>query len=184
MKKLPLLSVMAFGSLAVLGSAGLTPRLLAQTSVQAHDPEMTHYKNSEWNFELDVPKSWNRFPPVSSNSPFEVVRFLSIENGNHNLIVFRNPNNPNVQPQARVDGTQQSLAKNGFSNFVQSETKIGSKAVMTLDFDKVLNGRPWYCREYFIVDGTLVYVLGFGTTDREAMFPLYDRMAKTFVTNS
>jgi hypothetical protein len=35
-------------------------------------------------------------------------------------------------------------------------------------------------REYYIPDGTLMYVLGFGATDKPAMFGLYDRMAKSF----
>jgi hypothetical protein len=33
----------------------------------------------------------------------------------------------------------------------------------------------------FIVDGTLSYVLSFGTTNRNTMFGLYDQMAKSFV---
>jgi hypothetical protein len=169
--------------LLVLGCTHVVAPANTARVAQAKDGAMDHYKSVEWNFELDIPKSWNRFPPVSSNSPFEVTRFLSNENGHHDLIVFRNPHDPKKDLKTRVDQTQQVLAKGGFSNFVQAETKIGSKVVMTLDFDKALNGQPWYCRHYFIVDGTLMYVLFFGTTDREAMFPLYDRMAKTFVAN-
>jgi hypothetical protein len=53
--------------------------------------------------------------------------------------------------------------------------------VLTLDFDRSRpDGKTWSVREYFILDGTLSYVLGFGTTDRDAMFGLYDRMAKSF----
>jgi hypothetical protein len=64
------------------------------------------------------------------------------------------------------------------------ETTIGSKRVLTLDFDRPNpDGGTWSCREYFITYGTLDYVLGFGTTNRDAMFGLYERMAKTFVSN-
>lgn len=49
-----------------------------------------HYQNTEWKFGLDIPKGWNRFPPVMANSPFEVVRFGSGENGYQLLIIFRN----------------------------------------------------------------------------------------------
>jgi hypothetical protein len=37
-----------------------------------------------------------------------------------------------------------------------------------------------YCRHYFVMEGPLMYVLGFGSPNRDAMFPLYERMAKTF----
>jgi bla regulator protein BlaR1 len=164
----------------------IQPGTIAANALQVAETrnlEMIHYKSNEWNFELDVPKNWNRFPPVSSNSPFEVTRFLSNESSHPGLIIFRSPNDPKAAPQARIDGTKQVLAKAGFSNFVQSETKIGSKVLMTLDFDKVTDGVPRYSRQFFIADGTLLYVLGFGTTDREVTFPLFDRIAGSFVTN-
>src|SRR5262249_30969774 len=65
-------------------------------------------------------------------------------------------------------------------NFVFGETTIGSRPVVTLDFDKLKDGGTWSCREYFIADGTMVYTLGFGTSDKAAMFERYDRMAKSF----
>jgi hypothetical protein len=44
--------------------------------------EMKRYRSAEWNFALDIPKRWHAFPPVSSNSPAEVIRFASKEEGN------------------------------------------------------------------------------------------------------
>jgi hypothetical protein len=41
--------------------------------------EMKRYKSAEWNFALDIPRRWHAFPPVSSNSPGEVIRFASQE---------------------------------------------------------------------------------------------------------
>lgn len=146
------------------------------------DTEMNRYRNNEWRFAVDIPGRWNAFPPVQANSPFEVVRFISYENGVHSMIVFRNPNDPTVSPRLTVEKVQEGLAKIGFADFVTGETKIGSRSVLTLDFDrKQPNGKTWSVREYFVMDGTLGYVLGFGTTDRDAMFGLYDRMAKSFV---
>jgi beta-lactamase regulating signal transducer with metallopeptidase domain len=144
--------------------------------------QMKPYKNAEWNFALDIPASWNSFPAVPTNSPYEVIRFFSNENGTHGLIIFRQPHDPADTPELTVQKVQESLAKNGFSNFVAGETTIGPRAVRTLDFDKKRpDGKTWSVREYFIIDGTLSYVLGFGTTDRNAMFGLYDQMAKSFV---
>ena len=155
----------------------------AQPSVGAEG--MRHYKSSEWNFELDIPSRWNSFPPVLTNSPDEVVRFISREQGVTNaLIVFRSAYDPQLDPRAWADAIQQILAKGGFSSFVTGESTIGSRRVVTLDFEKMLNGKPWHCRQYFVVDGTLVYTLGFGTGAQPDMaFALFDRIAKTFVPN-
>jgi hypothetical protein len=49
-----------------------------------------------------------------------------------------------------------------------------------LDFDRPQGDGTWSCREYFVVEGTLGYTLGFGTTHKAGMFELYDRMAKSF----
>jgi beta-lactamase regulating signal transducer with metallopeptidase domain len=149
--------------------------------VQANAVELKHYVSQEWGFAMDVPKSWNAFPPVSANSPFEVVRFLSRENGNHDVIIFRQPRDPKETLAHWSDQVQRVLAKGGFGNFATGKTTIGSQDVMTLDFDRATpDGGTWSCRHYFITDGTLGYVLGFGTTKRSEMFELYDRMAKSF----
>ena len=77
--------------------AGAEPNQVAVKSPMSAT-EMKHYENSEWHFAIDIPKSWNAFPPVSSNSPYEVVRFLSREDGVHDLIIFRNPIDPTKSP--------------------------------------------------------------------------------------
>ena len=143
--------------------------------------EMKRYVSSEWRFALDIPARWNSFPAVSSNSPFEVIRFMSHEEGVHILIVFRAPHDPKKTPKDYSDRIQQVLAKGGFGNFVGGETSIRSRPVLTLDFDRPQeqNG-TWSCRHYFIFDGTLCYTLGFGTNQRDATLGLYDRMAKSF----
>jgi hypothetical protein len=142
--------------------------------------EMKHYVSSEWGFSLDVPKSWNRFPPVSSNSPYEVIRFASYEKGSHLLIIFRAPQDPNKSMKDVLGEVQQLLAKNEFGNFATAETTIASRAALTLDFDRPKGEGTWSCRHYFLVEGTLGNTLGFGTTNKAGMFELYDRMAKSF----
>ena len=146
-------------------------------------PEMKRYKSSEWNFALDIPKHWNSFPPVSANSPAEVIRFASREEGTHLLIIFRFPTNPKQSLKELAEHVQQILAGKGFGNFATAETTFGSRTVLMLDFDKPkVDGIDgfWNCREYFITEGTLRYTLGFGTTNRAGMFDLYDRMARSF----
>jgi hypothetical protein len=147
--------------------------------------EMRRYQNDQWKFELDVPKRWAVLPPDLTNSPAEVSRIGSHENGNHNLIVFRQSVGPGKTAKRLADESQRFLAKHGFSNFVSGESVIGSRKVMTLDFERsVPEGGMWYCRHYIVVENSKAYVLGFGTTDRESTSELYDRMAKSFVFQS
>jgi len=35
--------------------------------------DMKHYESSDWNFALDIPRRWNSFPTVPTNSPYEVT---------------------------------------------------------------------------------------------------------------
>jgi hypothetical protein len=83
-----------------------------------------------------------------------------------------------------VDLIKTFLVKDGFGNFVQAETTIGSLVVPTLDFDKPDDkGGTWSVRHYFVFYGTLVYVVSFGTSEWRAMLGLFDRIAKTFVVD-
>ena len=142
--------------------------------------EMKQYESSEWHFALDIPKRWHSMPPVSTNSPNEVMRFASKEDGTHLLIVFREIHGPTETLKEISNRVQQILAKHGFGNFVCAETTVGSNVAATLDFDRPQDGGTWSCRHYFLADGTLRYTLGFGTSRRADMFDLYDRMAKSF----
>jgi hypothetical protein len=35
--------------------------------------EMKHYQSSDYHFGLDIPKRWNSFPAVPTNSPYEAL---------------------------------------------------------------------------------------------------------------
>src|SRR4051812_17619811 len=98
--------------------------------------EMKPYESREWHFRLEIPRRWNSFPPVPTNSPAEVIRFASAEEGAHLLIIFRHPHDPKQTLRDCSDQNQQALAKKGFGNFSSSDTTIGSRTVVTLDFDR------------------------------------------------
>jgi beta-lactamase regulating signal transducer with metallopeptidase domain len=175
---LSLAALLAIAAPIALGLTGGTGIAIAGT---ASSDGMRHYRNDQWKFELDIPAQWVVMPPVPSNGP-EVVRFESKENGYHGLIVWRAANDPRQDSKSLRDAIQKVLANGGFSNFVAGETRIGSRQVLTLDFDRTNpDGNVWSCRQYYIIDGALMYTLGFGTTGRDAMFETYDRMAKSFV---
>lgn len=142
--------------------------------------DMKRYRSSEWTFALDIPRRWHSLPPVSTNSPHEVMRFASKEDGTHLLILFREVHDPKQALKEVSDAAQEVLASHGFGNFVRAQTTIGPRMALTLDFDRPKDGGTWSCRHYFVVEGTLRYTLGFGTTDQGRMFELYDRMAKSF----
>jgi hypothetical protein len=142
--------------------------------------KIKRYENSQWKFALEIPDRWNSFPPVSSNSPAEVIRFQSAENGSHILIIFRHPNDPARSRDHWSSYVQGQLAKGGFGNFVSGTATVGSRTALTLDFDRPQGAATWSCRHYFVAAGTLSYTLGFGTTNKVAMFDLFDRMASSF----
>jgi hypothetical protein len=143
-------------------------------------PEMKHYESAEWNFALDIPKRWNAFPAVPTNSPYEVIRFSSHEGGTHILIVFRMPLDPQRPLKEVSEMAQVTLATSGFGNFSSAETTIGSRPARTLDFDRPKGEGTWSCRHYFVAEDTLGYTLGFGTSNRAGMFEIFDVMAKSF----
>jgi len=176
-----LLSLTAFLAVAVPIAIGLTGHAGVALAATTTSPAMRHYRNDAWKFELDIPKQWVVMPPVPSNGS-EVIRFESKESGYHGLIIWRATNDPRQNPKSIRDAVQDVLAKGGFSNFASGETRIGARQVLTLDFDRTNpDGSVWSCRQYYIIDGALMYTLGFGTTGRTAMFDTYDRMAKSFV---
>jgi hypothetical protein len=142
--------------------------------------EMKHYQSSEYHFGLDIPKRWNSFPAVPTNSPYEVIRFASEEDGSHILIIFREPHDPKQTIQKRANQVQQILVEQGFGNFATAETTIGSRAALTLDFDMPQGDGTWSCRQYIVAEGTLSYILGFGTSNKVGMFELFDQIAKSF----
>jgi beta-lactamase regulating signal transducer with metallopeptidase domain len=185
LSKLPIAKRCLLGSAALIAIAapialGLTGSASAAVAATTNALETKHYRNDEWQFELDIPKQWVVMPPVPSNGP-EVIRFHLQENGPLALIVWRSVSESKQSSDAVRYWTQKVLAKAGYSNFVSSETSIGSRHVATLDFDLTLpDGSLLNCRHYFVVDGTVQYVLGFGASSRGAEFDTFDRVAKSF----
>lgn len=165
---------------AVLSTAVPTVSSTVPENTEKGFTGMKRYESAEWSFSLDIPSRWNAFPPVSTNSPYEVIRFASQEDGNHLIIIFRKPHDPKKSLKETSDQVRQVLTKAGFGNFVSAATTIGASAAMTLEFDKPQGEGTWSCREYFVVEGTLSYTLGFGTNNKAGMFELYDRIAKSF----
>jgi hypothetical protein len=165
---------------AFLGMAPAALHPPPGTEARGTNPEMKSYRSADWNFALDIPARWNSFPPVSANSQYEVIRFASHEDGVHLLIIFRKPHDPKKSLDEISQHVKEVLGGSGFSHFVTAETTLNGKAALTLDFDKPQGTGTWSCREYFVVDGTLGYTLGFGTNRKADQFDLFDRMAKSF----
>lgn len=157
--------------------------LMAAASTTPNTPgrfEMKRYHNGDWQFGIDVPKRWNAFPAVPTNSPYEVIRFASHEDGEHLVIIFRGPLDPKTTLKAHFERNRKALVNAGFGNFATGMTAIGTRPAPTLDFDKPKDGGIWSCRHYVLFAGTLVYTLGFGTSRRDEMITTFDRMAKSF----
>jgi hypothetical protein len=88
-----------------------------------------------------------------ANSPFEVVRFGSGENGYQLLIIFRNSIDAQSGLAAHIAAVEGVLAKAGFGNFVTGQITVGSRQVTTLDFNRTnSDGLTWSCRHYIFVE--------------------------------
>lgn len=179
-RKQCLLAAVALGVI----TAPLAVGLAAGSPAQAHGAspsdtsQMTHYRSAAWGFELDVPRGWNAFPPPRFNR-YEVIRFASDEQGMHALDIVRLPYDHERSTADFLAQTQQAMAKLGFSSFVKGEATIGSKQVPTLDFQKT-QGQLVHCRQYYIIDGTLLYLLSFSTDRPEAMMDQFAQVAASF----
>src|ERR1035441_9828331 len=108
------------------------------------------------------------------------VAFRWLGGGNHLVIIFRWARDPKKPLREGCEQVQQILAGKGFANFSTIETTIGTRAALMMEFDRPQDGGTWSCRQYFLAEGTLHYALGFGTNNKDRMFELYDRMAKSF----
>jgi beta-lactamase regulating signal transducer with metallopeptidase domain len=156
-----------------------TSRGAAQAQDAGTDGDMRHYQSSYWHYGLNIPKNWSSSLPRCPNC---VIRFTSEEGGRQHLMtISRAPRDPQQTPKSYSDQLQQYQASRGFAHFVAGETTLGPRRVLTLDFDKVLHdGRTWSVRYYFVTSKTLVYILDFATSARDAMFGQFDRVAKSF----
>ena len=142
--------------------------------------DLKHYESPEWNFALDVPMCWNTAPAVPANSPYELIRFVSHEDGNHLTIIFREPFDPKRSLKQHAEQRQQILAQNGYGGFAGGEATIQSKPAWRLDFDRPGVWGIWSRRYYFVAEKALLYRVGFGTSDKAGMFRVFDRVAKSF----
>jgi hypothetical protein len=178
-----LLSVAGLAAFAGPVALGLAfgPQGLAQA--QAANGATKHYQNAEWNFGLDIPRGWNRFPANLSYSPNEVARFASGENGSQLLIVFRTFIDAQKGMAGHISVAEQSLEKKEhYAHFVAGETMIGSRRVATLDFDRQqADGGTRSVHQYLLVEGTLLYTLSFSTSDNpQTMIATTDQIASSF----
>ncbi|HEY6457882.1 MAG TPA: M56 family metallopeptidase [Steroidobacteraceae bacterium] len=148
--------------------------------------------NNEWKFELDLPIHWL---PVPSGSTVHLLRRQALSFGTSDstdrlLTVLRHTNGPAKEDfKTILESAQHDMANSGFVHFVPSAAiTIGSKRAIALDFERApKNGEGiWYCRNYYILGTHGAYILQFAARNitaaqRDAVFEVYDRMAKSFV---
>jgi beta-lactamase regulating signal transducer with metallopeptidase domain len=187
--KTALLSAAGFaaivGPMAVglaLGPQGLAQ---AQTAGGSSGPATRHYQNREWSFGLDIPGGWNRFPPNPGQSSNEVMRFGSGANGRNGLSIYRSFFDTQKGFGAYVAAHQEYLQKidKGNANFRTGQATLGSRQVATLEYDRptVDGGGTLSFRQYFFIEGSLLYLLSFSTTSNpNALIPQQDGIAQSF----
>ena len=146
----------------------------------------THYESPEWDFALDVPAHWHTTPAVPENSPDELIRFHSDEGKNFLTIIFRETlvfvkgRDLEWSLKWHAQRRQQLLSPHGYQGFVGTPVTVQSLPGWRLDFEKPGNWGMWYCRYYFTARGGVLYRLGFGTSDKAGMFPIFEEVAQSF----
>jgi beta-lactamase regulating signal transducer with metallopeptidase domain len=176
---------------APIGAGLWTDPVNARTG-EANSVQVVHYIDNEWKFELDLPIHWRPLPSGSTINLLsrQVMTFGTSDSTDRLLYVSRHTFDPSKENfKTILESAQQDMAQNGFVHFVPSESiTIGSKRAISLDFERApKNGEGiWYCRNYYIIGSRGAYMLAFGARNiaaaqRDAVFAIYDRMAKSFV---
>jgi beta-lactamase regulating signal transducer with metallopeptidase domain len=186
----------AAASIAIIApvAAGLWGGPGVARAGEANALQVAHYinANNEWKFELDLPIHWMSVP---SGSTVHLLRRQALSFGTSDstdrlLTVLRHTNGPTKEDfNTILESAQQDMANSGFVHFVRSAAMtIGSKRAINLDFERAPRGGEgiWYCRNYYILGTHGAYILQFGARNitaaqRDAVFRVYDRMAKSFV---
>lgn len=174
----------------------IRPRCSARLTVQAaatrqkrnlmNSYGIVHYESPEGDFALDVPADWQTAPAVPDNSPHELIRFHSDESKNFLTIIFRETlvfvKGRDVEWALKWHALrrQQLLSPHGYQSFVGTPVTIQSRPGWRLDFEKLGNWGTWHCRYYFTSRGDVLYRVGFGTSDKAGMFPVFDEVAQSF----
>lgn len=157
--------------------------LLAKTE-QARGKDSISLKvisKPELGLHFGVPEGWEEFPPVLSNSPYEVTRFARQDHAAHMCVVFRMPGSDGLDPKGMAERAQAKQKAKGFDNFRLTRVEVGERPGVLLSFDKKTDRGAWTAREYFVSVGSLVYCLGLGTGDADGDELTFDAMAEHFV---
>jgi hypothetical protein len=134
----------------------------------------------ELGFTVAIPQGWSEFPPLLSNSPYEVARFAYRDDTHHLGIVFRMPGSPGLDVRVPAQEAQARQRRQGFDNFALDACKVGGRPGVRLTFDKKTAAGPWAAREYFVLAGSRVYVLGLASGDPTGDEGVFESMAARF----
>jgi hypothetical protein len=137
----------------------------------------------ELGFAIRVPAGWSEFPPVLSNSPYEVARFAYRDHTTHMCIVFRMPGSPGLDPRVWAEQARTRQRNQGFGSIALTDVDVGRRAGVCLTFEKTNEIGVWACREYFVGAGSLVYCLGLASGDPQRDGEVFDAMAAQFEVN-
>jgi hypothetical protein len=139
--------------------------------------EMTMQQFTKSGFTIAVPEGWAEFPPVPTNSPYEVARFARRDHAQHLCLVFRSPGS---DARERAEAARERLEASGYGNFVLDDATLGARAAVRLRFDKPFGSGVWAVREYFIGATDVVYCLGLGSSDPAGDAAAFDSMCAAF----
>ena len=187
LSKLPIAKrcLLSFAALIVIAAPialGMTGGAGAALAAAKNSMEIKHYRNEEWKFELDIPKQWIVVPPVQATvrKSFDFIRKIA---GSRRLDrLARNElskSHPEVLQRCGSTSAGQGrvlefrLGRDQHRIETRPDARLRSDPARRepLELSPLLRHRRRQLR----------YVLGFGTSRRDAMFDTFDRVAKSFV---
>ena len=131
-------------------------------------------------FTVPVPDGWAEFPPITSNSPYEVARFARRDHTHHLCVVFRMPGSAALDPRTPAEDARVRLTASGYGNFAIDDARVAGRAGVRLTCDKARDSGVWAARLYFVSAGDLVFCLGLGSGDPAGDAPLFESMSAAF----
>jgi hypothetical protein len=155
-------------------------RHLRRIDAKERSMQWQRVEKPTFGYAVEVPEGWEERPPDLRNSPWETARFVDPTDRRHSVIVFRNPLGPGRTAADIAARAQSPLAAAGFSDFQILDAELGSRPAVRLDCARHDAGRVWAVREYFVVQNSIGFCLGCGSSVPEDDEVLFTAMAQSF----
>jgi hypothetical protein len=147
---------------------------------QAQQAEWQRFERPDFGYAIRVPEGWTERPPNLKNSPWETARYVEAADRRRSVVVFRQPIRPGRSAGQVAEIVLPILEGVGFGEFAIEDVPVGGRPGARLDCTRHDAGRVWAVREYFVVQDTVAFCVGCGTSVPDEDDPLFARIVEGF----